>query len=64
MVSGGASAFPVAVQYAEDVDGRDIKQEDGAEPVIGPRFARFRWRLSAGHEEEDVDGRDKPGHDG
>jgi hypothetical protein len=54
----------VAVQYAEDVDGRDIKQEDGAEPVIGPRFARSRWRLSAGHDEEDVDGRDKPGHDG
>ncbi|GEM_PF-4362195 len=32
------------------VDGRDFRREDGAEPVIGPRFARTRWRLSPGHD--------------
>src|SRR5688572_10274694 len=34
----------------EGVDGRDLAREDGAEPVIGPRFARARWRLSPGHD--------------
>src|SRR5581483_2095325 len=39
--------------------GLDFRREDGAEPVIGPRFARTRWRPLPGH-----DGKAKPAHDG
>jgi hypothetical protein len=31
------------------MDCRDFWHEDGAEPVIGPRFARTRWRLLPGN---------------
>jgi uncharacterized membrane protein len=34
----------------EDVDARDFSCEDGAEPVIGRRLARTRWRLMPGHD--------------
>ena len=53
------------------MDCRVVRRKDGAEPVIGPRFARTRWRLLPGNDRpstltdvgKDVDGRDKPGHD-
>ncbi len=31
-------------------DCRDFRREDGAEPVIGPRFVRARWRLLPGND--------------
>ena len=37
--------------WKKDVDARVIRREDGAEPVIGPRFARTRWRLLPGHDD-------------
>ena len=37
-----------------DVDARDARRQDGAEPVIGPRFARTRWRLLPGHDSSKV----------
>jgi uncharacterized membrane protein len=49
------SALPaihdLPVGWAKDVDARVIGREDGAEPVIGPRLARTRWRLLPGHDE-------------
>jgi len=36
----------------EDVDGRDFRREDGAEFIIGPRYARNRWRLLPGHDKK------------
>ena len=41
----------VSAGWKKDVDARVIRREDGAEPVIGPRFARTRWRLLPGHDD-------------
>ncbi len=46
------ASTPLGIDMHQGVDGRDFRREDGAEPVIGPRFARTRWRLSPGHDEE------------
>ena len=39
------------LQRSQDVDRRVFGRKDGAEAVIGPRFARTRWRLLRGDDE-------------
>lgn len=43
------------------MDCRVFRREDGAEPVIGLRFARTRWRLLPGNDAEGLMRRPAPG---